>query len=167
MTIRPIDPNNDGEIELVASRMRDTLVEVLGEERGGSMYTMDWLVQRAKFHLDPASCTGQIFLSQGEDGHITGHAIVRIETDATGNKYGLFSTTYVEPASRRRGIAEALTADGEQWMIRHGMTEAATFTDEFNTGLQALYKGLGYSMEDAGNAFVRLSKDLAKVATQP
>ena len=41
--IRAIDPQSRAEVELVASRMRQTLVEVLGEEVGGNMYTMDWL----------------------------------------------------------------------------------------------------------------------------
>lgn len=42
--IRPINPNSLPEIEQVASRMRLTLIEVLGEREGGSMYSMDRLL---------------------------------------------------------------------------------------------------------------------------
>ncbi len=74
--IRAIDPQSPAEVELVASRMRQTLVEVLGEEVGGNMYTMDWLIQRVLWHLDPNQCVGQVFLSEDSEGHITGHTKV-------------------------------------------------------------------------------------------
>ena len=158
--IRPLDPESTAEIQLVASRMRQTLIEVLGEEKGGGMYTMDWLIQRAASHVDPSQSTGQIFLAEDGHGHICGHTIVRIEKDEE-REMGLFSTTFVEPESRRLGIAKLLIGAGEMWMRSHGMTEAVTYTDEFNTGLQDLFRGLGYVMSPMENQFVKLCKFLA------
>lgn len=63
--------------------MRQTL-EVLGEEKGGNMYRMDWPIQRVLWHVDPSQCVGQVFLSEDRDGRITGHTIVRIERDHDG-----------------------------------------------------------------------------------
>ena len=39
--IRALNPTSAEEIELVAARMRLTLIEVLGEEAGRSLYSMD------------------------------------------------------------------------------------------------------------------------------
>jgi GNAT superfamily N-acetyltransferase len=75
--------------------MRDTLIEVLGYERGSSMYSLEWLEQSARFHLDPDTCKGEIFVAEVED-KIVGHTIVRIE-GGDGQHYGLFSTFYVLP----------------------------------------------------------------------
>lgn len=61
--IRPIDSNSLPEIELVATRMRETLKEVVGAERGESMYSMDWLIDRVRFHLDPNLSTAQVLVS--------------------------------------------------------------------------------------------------------
>ena len=44
--IRQINPSSSSEIELVAKRMRDTLMEVAGAERGEAMYSMEWLIER-------------------------------------------------------------------------------------------------------------------------
>jgi hypothetical protein len=51
---RPIDPDSDAEVDLVAARMRETLVEVLGRERGEVMYTMEWLRARVRRHMHPS-----------------------------------------------------------------------------------------------------------------
>ncbi len=158
--IRVLDPGAADEVALVATRMRDTLIEVLGDETGRAMYTMDWLVARVLWHLDASRCTGQVFLAERADGRVAGHTIVRIELDERGQRFGLFATTYVAPASRKAGLAIALLAHGEAWMRAHGLTEAATFTDTFNTKLQKLYIGRGYVMSDAGGGFVRLAKGL-------
>ena len=159
--IRPIDRRSDEEIECVAARMRLTLIEVLGEERGGSLYTMEWLIARARFHLDPEACTGEIFVSIATDGHISGHTIVRLEPDDAGADIGLFSTIYVEPGSRRQGVAVRLIERGEEWMRERQLPEAATFTATTNERLHLLFGRLGYACADVGNGFVRLSKRLA------
>ena len=160
--IRPIDPKSHEEVELVAQRMRSTLVDVLGEETGGSMYTMDWLRQRVLFHLDPAQSTAQVFVSENDQKHITGHCIVRIDRDDSGNQVGLFSTTYVEPESRRLGTANALLLHGEKWMIQQGMPKALTYTSDSNAKLINLYKKHGYeiTVTDAEKKMVGLSKIL-------
>jgi GNAT superfamily N-acetyltransferase len=124
--VRAINPNARTEVELVASRMRQTLLEVLGEEVGGGMYTMDWLIQRVFWHLDKGQCVGRVFLSEDCEGRITGHTIVRIERDDAGNEVGLFSTFLVEPGSRNRGVGTSLVTHGERWMMDHGMLTAMT-----------------------------------------
>lgn len=159
--IRAIDPTSAAEVELVASRMRETLMEVLGRERAGEMYTHEWLVQRVRWHLDPAVTTGQVFLAEAGPGAITGHTIVRIEDDGEGRAIGLFSTIFVAPEARQQGVAIALIARGEAWMIEHGMTTAVTYTDEGNAKLHALFIGQGYAMSGMPDHFVKLSKPLA------
>jgi GNAT superfamily N-acetyltransferase len=144
--IRKIDPCSAAEVELVALRMRQTLVEVEGEETGNSLYTMDWLKDRVRWHLDAGKSTGQVFISENREGHITGHSIVRIEFDGTGRQYGLFSTTFVEPESRRQAIASGLLDHGEKWMIEHELPEAATWTSESNKKLIELYFKHGYAI---------------------
>lgn len=162
--IRVVDAASSAEIELVATRMRETLVEVLGEERGSSMYSLDWLVARARFHLDASACTGQIFVSESELGRITGHTIVRVETDPDGVRFGLFSTTYVEPAARRTGVAGNLLRRGEQWMIGHGLGQSKTYTDPRNRPLIELFRRHGYALAHGGDEFALLSKQLGALS---
>ena len=158
--IRAINPQSRVEVELVASRMRQTLVEVLGEEVGANMYTMDWLIQRVLWHLDPNQCVGQVFLSEDSEGHITGHTIVRIQLDETGKKIGLFSTFFVEPGSRNQAVATSFVVHGEKWMLDHGMTTAMTYTAESNDRLKSLLISLGYRAGTAQNQMIALSKSL-------
>lgn len=162
LRIRPLDPRAEAELALVAVRMRDTLIEVLGEETGGAMYTLDWLERRVCWHLDPTCCTGEVFLAEAADGHIVGHTIVRVEGEAGVPPHGLFSTTYVAPAARRSGVAAALLMTGEAWMRARGLSEAVTFTDRDNTKLQGLYLARGYTLTPAERDFVRLAKPLAR-----
>ncbi len=124
--IRPLDPGNAQEVELVATRMRATLVEVVHPEEGRTMYTMEWLRQRVLWHLDPEACQGQVFLGEGEDGDIVGHTIVRIETSEEGRPFGLFSTFYVCPDTRHQGLGSALLRRGEAWMRDSTREKAAS-----------------------------------------
>lgn len=140
--------------------MRQTLVEVLGEERGSTLYTMAWLRRRVLWHLNPQKSTGQVFLSENADGHVTGHTIVRVERDDDGRDIGLFSTFFVEPESRRTAVATSLLRRGEEWMLQHGMTEAVTYTSDTNVNLINLLGQNGYRMVDAGSEMVRLAKPL-------
>jgi GNAT superfamily N-acetyltransferase len=159
--VREIEPGSSAEIELVAIRMRQTLIEVLGEAVGGSMYTMNWLMQRVKWHLDPAACTGQVFLAMDGEDQILGHTIVRLDVDFDDRQIGLFSTTYVEPKFRGKGIAKTLIARGESWMVERGMNKAVTYTDPSNTPLLNLFKSLGYRVDEIKNGFAVVVKDLA------
>ncbi len=147
--VRPVGRDSASEIRQVAERMRDTLVEVLGREQGEALYTIDWLVERVRFHLDPASCTGEVFVCEERGGHVSGHAIVRAERDDAGREFGLFSTIFVEPPSRRAGVGGALIARGEQWMRALGLSAAETYTSESNAKLIALFGKHGYALAGA------------------
>lgn len=97
---REINSESHDEIALVASRMRQTLVEVLGEEKGTALYSMDWLLNRVRWHLDPNQTIGKIFLVEDNGTRILGQAIARIEYDENKAEFGYFSTVFVEPGSR-------------------------------------------------------------------
>lgn len=144
--IRPLDPAAHEEVALVAERMRLTLVEVLGEETGAGMYTHEWLEDRVLEHLDPARLHGQVFVAVEPGGAIAGHTIVRIEKDDGGRAFGVFSTTYVTPDSRRTGVADALLDRGEDWMREQRVTVAQTWTSDTNAPLLALYRKHGYAL---------------------
>ncbi len=141
--------------------MRQTLVEVLGEEEGGSMYTLDWLQRRVRWHIEAREVVARVFVAEDAGGQLVGHTIVRIDRDDDGQEIGLFSTTFVDPASRRFGVAKALLDRGERWMVEQGMSVAVTCTEEFNTKLQQLYMSRGYSMSPMSERFVKLAKTLA------
>ncbi len=155
--IRPIASGSDEEIAWVAWRMRATLVEVLGEERGGSMYALDWLRERVRFHLDPAQCDGGVFVAVVAEG-LAGHTIVRRETWEDGSTFGLFSTFWVEPEHRRSGLASRLVASGERWMRERGLSIFRTWTDPGNASLIALMMHLGYRIETERGEFVVLRR---------
>ena len=159
--VRPIDRDSADEIELVAQRMRLTLIEVLGQEIGASMYSLEWLRERARWHLDPAQCTGEILVAEAS-GSLVGHTIVRLEPDSAGDTVGLFSTIYVVPEARRRGIADALVRRGEAWLASHGMKSAGTSTSETNSQLISLFTKHGYEvvLRVPESRMVHLSKRL-------
>lgn len=144
------------EIRLIASRMRATLVEVLGHTRGDTMYDMAWLEDRVREHLDDARCCGAVFVARGEDGAIIGHTIVRVEEPDIGRPHGLFSTSYVVDGARRAGVASELLDAGEAWMQKMGMMEFATHTAHDNVGLIGLYEGRGYEIARRRDEMVRL-----------
>ncbi len=48
LTVRPLDEASGAEITWVATRMRRTLQEVLGVERGTAMYDLAWLHGRVR-----------------------------------------------------------------------------------------------------------------------
>ena len=154
-----IRPLREDEIELVAERMRATLVEVLGEARGRAMYTMEWLRDRVRFHLDPSRSTGTVLVAE-QDGFVVGHTIVRVEADGT----GLFSTTYVVPTARRRGVARRLLLAGEAWLSAHPIRELATCTARDNGRLIGLFRAHGYEETDTSDEMVRLGKPATRGA---
>lgn len=158
--IREINSKSDAEVDLVATRMRATLGEVVDPEAGPEMFTMDWLRARVRWHLDGDECEGQVFLAEGADGEVLGHTIVRIEVDEAGRPFGLFSTFYVAPRARRAGIGSALLARGEAWMRARGLGEASTLTAETNAKLIALCQGRGYTLGPGPPEMVRLSRAL-------
>jgi GNAT superfamily N-acetyltransferase len=157
MKIREIDPTSDAEIQLVAQRMRQTLVEVLGEEKGGSMYTMDWLIERVRWHLDPKNTDGRVYLSEGQNGEIIGHAIARIDH---GSSFGYFSTVFVVPSSRRQGVATSLMKHVEDWFLKCGMPKIVYNTADNHVALIGLFKAHGYEITDSESEMVQLTKIL-------
>lgn len=160
MEIRELEQAAEDEIELVAQRMRATLVHVLGEERGTALYTLDWLRDRVRFHLDPERSVARVFLAELESGQIAGHTIVRREDPPDQEPFGLFSTIYVEPGSRRRGVATALLLRGEAWFREQGLGRSATNTAEHNRPLIEQFERQGYAIALAAEEMVHLSKDL-------
>jgi GNAT superfamily N-acetyltransferase len=161
--IREIDPTSEAEIALVTRRMRETLVHVLGEEQGTALYTMEWLRERLLWHMDPAKSTAQVFVAELANGHIAGHTIVRVDRDDDGREIGLFSTTFVEPESRRLGVATSLIRRGEEWLIAHDMPVFVTDTAVGNVKLIRLFEKHGYRIVKTVEEMVRLSKARARV----
>ncbi len=153
MHIRPLDPASSAEIALVAERMRATLQQVLDPELGASMYSLEWLQDRVRQHLDPA--LGQVFLAL-EGGRILGHTIVRLEPE-----HGLFSTTWVQPEARRAGVAALLLDHGEHWLMAMGADTLATNTSSTNTPLLRLYEGRGYRVTTRAQDMVQLTRPVS------
>lgn len=138
--------------------MRKTLVEVLGAERGGTMYTQEWLKERVLFHLDPEK-SAEILLAELKNGCIAGHFIVRVEQDSSGD-FGYGSTIYVEPEYRRLGIARALLEAADEWMLQRNLTMAFYNTAITNSKLISLFCSEGYELIEEHGEMVRLRKSL-------
>ena len=156
--IRGVTLEDAEDIEWIALHMRQTLIEVLGEERGRQMYTLEWLTNRVRSHLDAEQLIGNVFLAEVDRTRV-GHSIVRVE--GTDPPIGLFSTTYVLPVARKSNVATRLIERGEQWMIGQDLKEAVTYTDGNNSKLQSLYLKHGYEMTSMPGDFVKLSKPLS------
>lgn len=160
MLIREINPESKEEVKLVASRMRQTLVDVLGDERGESMYTMEWLVDRVLWHLDPKKTKAKVFLATGDKDHIVGQAIVRLESDTADSNYGYFSTIYVEPSSRGQGVATRLVETVEKWLLKNGIETVIYNTASDNSRLIGLFQFLGYHLFETHDDMVQLKKEI-------
>ena len=162
MVIVSLHPDETERIALVAERMRDTLVEVLGQARGKSLYSPSWLRARVLEHLERPDA--EVFLAI--DGAVLGHTIVR-EEPWSGGRLGLFSTTYVTPEARRQGVADALLEHGESWMRARGLLRAATNTAVDNTPLHRLFALRGYAVDLQEGEMVRLARDLSSETEAP
>ncbi|MCO4761123.1 MAG: GNAT family N-acetyltransferase [Myxococcales bacterium] len=155
--IRRIDPLT--EVALIAERMRLTLIEVLGHERGSTMYSQQWLADRVRWHLDEDECTGEVWVAESSDGEVMGHIIVRHEP-SLGSRIGLISTVWVQPEHRRQGLASALVVRAEHWMVKHGLTHAATHTSATNWPLIRLFERHGFTVVLRDGEMVRLRREL-------
>lgn len=163
--IAPISLSDEKKIALVAQRMKETLIEVLGEDEGATMYDTSWLINRVKQHLD-GSYKAQVFVAENKEGHICGHTIVRIESEQeTGEKFGLFSTIYVDPDFRERNVASRLIDVGEEWIMKNGLSVFSTYTSDANHKLISLYTKRGYRIthNDEKKKMVVLFKKKKKV----
>ncbi len=163
--LRDLAPTSAADVEWVARGMHLTLIEVEGA-KGGAAYPLAWTRQRLRELLDPARHVAHVFLAvaPADPSAITGHTIVRINAMPDGRRYGLVSTTWVDPAHRRAGIADALLDRGEAWIRAQGMSEAATWTSAANLRLIRLYEKHGYAVTETGandgTMMVRLTKAL-------
>ena len=155
--IRDLNQSSTDELELVAKRMQLTLIEVLGEEKGKSMYSMEWLVQRVLFHLSDQT-TGKVLVCEDSKGEICGHAIGRLEHDASSDAYGFFSTIFVDSKSRRSGFATALMDALESWFRTLGVKRVVYNTAESNTKLIKLFECDGYAITLRQSEMVELTK---------
>jgi GNAT superfamily N-acetyltransferase len=149
--IREIDAASPVEIDLVVRRMLATILEVEGEERGRSLHSLEWLRQRLLWHIEGEAVMAKVFVADDRNAGIVGHTIVRGESDGSQRQYGWFSTTYVVPDFRRRGIAQQLLVAGEQWISEHGLTRAVTSTSAANEKLIGLFQRNGYRIFWRGN----------------
>lgn len=160
--IREINAQSSEEIELVAQRMRQTLVEVVGQQRGESLYSMEWLRERVRWHLDGQKTTAKIFLAEFLPSSIVGHAIARLEKSETGEIYGYFSTLFVAPEHRQQGVATALMNQVESWFLHHKMPKIIYNTATTNERLLRLFRNQGYAVTHEESEMVQLTKDLSK-----
>ena len=164
--VRQVDPTNEDEITLVATRMRQTLIEVEGEAIGKTLHSMEWLLERVRWHLNTKETIAKVLLAVDSDRCILGHTIVRQEATENGKTFGLVSTTFVRPESRRDGVAEQLLDAGERWFRSQGLLSSATWTSSTNTPLIRLYKKHGYEQtathvnETTGTTMIRLERAL-------
>lgn len=140
--------------------MRQTLVEVLGEERGTALHTMDWLVDRVRWHLDAEQTNAKVFLMVSANGEIKGHAIARIEYEGDKKAFGYFSTLFVEPESRNKGLANALVAHVEVWLRNMGMSKIIYNTAENHSKLIRLFERHGFKITHQESEMVQLTKVL-------
>lgn len=157
--IRPLNRTDEVEIEVVAQRMRATLIEVLGEQDGRALYTMDWLRERVREHLDPKRYEAEVFLAE-QAGVLQGQAIVRRDTSPEGGAIGLMATIYVLPEHRRAGIATALVEAVEQWIVDRKLRLAATNTGVQNERLIRLFEARGYAITARTDEMVQLTRVL-------
>ena len=162
--IREIDPASESEIDVVARRMQATLIEVEGEMVGTTLYSLEWLRDRVRWHLTNESVQATVLVATGRDGEIVAHTIVRVEEGTDGRAYGLISTTYVIPTWRGLGVATELLEAAETWFADLHLSLFSTWTSSTNSKLIKLYEKHGYSITDShkhatGTLMVRLSKD--------
>jgi len=156
MLVREIDPYSESEIQLVARRMRETMVEVLGESRGNAIYSMDWLLDRVRWHLNPKCTLGKVFVLEDLNGEIQGHAIARIDF---GSDFGYFSTLFVDPPARGRGLAKSLIAHVESWLVSQGMLKIIYNTAINHKTVISLFRSRGYLITHSESEMVQLTKN--------
>jgi len=158
ISIREIDPQSEAEIEGVATRMRSTLQDVLGEEEGQGMYSMEWLIDRVKWHLNLEN-EAKIYLATHEEGQVVGHSIVRVD-ELEGVRCGYFSTIYVAPEAREQGVATALIQQVEAWCREMQFPFVTYNTAVDNDRLIRLYEKLGFEIIQREGEMVKLKKTL-------
>ncbi len=96
-----------------------------------------------------------VFVSESNDGEITGFAEFSIHETALGcetKNIGFIEAWYVKPEYRRSSIGRMLIENGEHWAISKGCSEMASDTNPTYPISAAAHKALGY--EEVGRKFV-------------
>ncbi len=157
LKIRELNPNSKEEIELVASRMRNTLIDVLGQEKAEAMYSMDWLRERVMWHLS-AEKEAKVLLAEADE--VVGQAIIRIEIDDKKDRFGYFSTIYVAPEFRSQGIAKKLIQRVEAWCSEKKLPYIIYNTAHDNDRLIEILRKFSYQIVTKTMDMVQLKKSL-------
>ncbi len=158
--IRPLDFESESEVLVVAERMRETLVEVLGETRGSSMYSMDWLCERVRTHRDPGDTSRGVYVVEDSHQRIAGHVMARTEAAEDGTTLLHFSTIFVEPRLRRAGLASSLVAFVERWARESRCSKIIYNTAIDHTAILGLFAKHGYVITHRTEEMVQLTKSL-------
>ena len=158
LIIRDLDPNSKGDIDVVATRMGLTLVDVLGKERGQSLYSYEELKQRLQDHIDMGD-RAKILLA-GLKGEILGHAIARVEKDEHQKDYLFFSTIYIQPEVRQKGFASQLVLAIEQWGSSLQLPTIIYNTAHNNQPTIRLFESFGFKKTLEDNDMVQLKKTI-------
>jgi ribosomal protein S18 acetylase RimI-like enzyme len=153
LTIRPIDPDRASELDLVARRCMDTVLETIPEFEGRediarshlSNFTLAQMTDMIRADLtDPAK---RIMLAVADDV-IAGQALYSVKTDRAGTLYGFCFSRYVLPEYRRNGIAAKLLTDALEWFKREGARYVIAQTHVENIPLQHLFEAQGFTRSD-------------------
>jgi GNAT superfamily N-acetyltransferase len=124
------------------------------------MYSMDQLVDRVHWHLDPKHTNAKVWVIEDASGQIVAHAIARIERDEDGGTYGYFSTVYVAPEQRSQGLATRLLLVVEGWFRGLKMPRIIYNTAADHDALIRLFGRYGYRITHREGEMVQLTKDL-------
>lgn len=160
--IREINRESEEEISLVVAGMRQTMIERMGEERGTAIYSMDWLKDRLLWHLDPQQTTAKVWVLEDAAAQVVAHAIARVERDEEAKAYGYFSTVFVAPEVRNRGLAKILLSQVESWFKDLNMPKIVYNTAANHEQLIRLFGRHGYTITHREDEMVQLTKSLAR-----
>jgi ribosomal protein S18 acetylase RimI-like enzyme len=156
--IRDINPNSNEEIKIVAERMRETLIEVLGKDKGESMYSLEWLTERVLWHLDSKNTDGKVIVICNKEQKIFGHAICRIDYDDQKKPFGYFSTIFLAQEFRNLGLASEIVTFVENWFISKNVNKFVYNTATNHTAILKLFHKHGFKKEDSSSEMVQLVK---------
>lgn len=156
-SIREINPTVKEEILLVAERMRQTLIEVMGQEKGSTFYTIEWLIDRVYWHLSHERIA-KVMIVENNKSEIIGHAIARIEYDENKKKFGFFSTIFLLPEFRGQGIASEIIDFVENWLFSFDIYKIIYNTAANHFALINLFQKHDYIITESEGEMVRLTK---------
>lgn len=161
LRIRPLDSTSTEEIALIADRMKKTLVDVMGEEKGSSYYPDDFFLERLKWHIDLKDHCELLVCELGQQ--IVAHAIVRVENDEEihHKPFSYFSTIYTAPEWRRRGLARQLIEKVHEWSLKKSLDKITYSTAKNHHGLISLFEEFGYNIIVETDEMVRMAKELS------